>query len=63
MARLVTAAYWLAKNFLDKNKIILWIAHRHELLEQAKSAFHERLAFKDIFGSKLHVITFSILDP
>lgn len=48
----LTAAYWLAKNFLDKNKKILWIAHRHELLEQAKATFHERLAFKDIFASK-----------
>jgi ATP-dependent helicase IRC3 len=48
----LTAAYWLAKNFLDKNKKILWIAHRHELLEQAKATFHERLAFKDIFSSK-----------
>lgn len=48
----LTAAYWLAKNFLDKGKKILWIAHRHELLEQAKTTFHERLAFKDIFSSK-----------
>ena len=48
----LTAAYWLAKNFLDKDKKILWIAHRHELLEQAKSTFHERLAYKDIFSSK-----------
>lgn len=48
----LTVAYWLAKNFLDKNKKILWIAHRHELLEQAKATFHERLAFKDIFSSK-----------
>jgi ATP-dependent helicase IRC3 len=48
----LTAAYWLAKNFLDKDKKILWIAHRHELLEQAKQTFHERLAFKDVFSSK-----------
>jgi superfamily II DNA or RNA helicase len=48
----LTAAYWLAKNFLDKNKKILWIAHRHELLDQAKATFHQRLAFKDIFSSK-----------
>lgn len=48
----LTAAYWLAKNFLDKDKKILWIAHRHELLEQAKATFHERLAYKDIFSSK-----------
>lgn len=48
----LTAAYWLAKNYLDKGKKILWIAHRHELLEQAKATFHERLAFQDIFNSK-----------
>lgn len=48
----LTAAYWLSKNFIDKNKKILWIAHRHELLEQAKATFHERLAFKDIFSSR-----------
>jgi ATP-dependent helicase IRC3 len=48
----LTAAYWLAKNFIDKDKKILWIAHRHELLEQAKSTFHERLAFKDVFTNR-----------
>jgi ATP-dependent helicase IRC3 len=48
----LTAAYWLAKNYLANDKKILWIAHRHELLEQAKATFHERLAYKDIFGSK-----------
>lgn len=48
----LTAAYWLSKTLLDKNKKILWIAHRHELLEQAKATFHERLAFKDVFNSK-----------
>ncbi len=48
----LTVAYWLAKNLIDKNKKILWIAHRHELLEQAKSTFQERLAYKDIFSSK-----------
>lgn len=47
----LTVAYWLAKNYLDQNKKILWIAHRHELLEQAKSTFDERLAFKDIFSN------------
>ncbi len=48
----LTAAYWLAKNYLDKGKKILWIAHRHELLEQAKQAFCTVLAYKDIFTSK-----------
>lgn len=48
----LTAAYWLSKNFLDKDKKILWIAHRHELLEQAKATFHERLAYKDVFNNR-----------
>ena len=48
----LTAAYWLAKNYLAKDKKILWIAHRHELLEQAKATFHKKLAFKDIFQKK-----------
>jgi superfamily II DNA or RNA helicase len=47
----LTAAYWLSRSFLDQNKKILWIAHRHELLEQAKTAFAQ-LAFKDVFNNK-----------
>lgn len=35
----LTAAYWLLKNAVDKGKKILWIAHRHLLLEQAAEAF------------------------
>lgn len=31
----LTAVHWLLKNFIDKNKKVLWIAHRHELLNQA----------------------------
>ncbi|QED36690.1 DEAD/DEAH box helicase [Antarcticibacterium arcticum] len=48
----LTAAYWLAQNYLAEGKKVLWIAHRHELLEQAKATFHERLAYKDVFGKK-----------
>lgn len=35
----LTAAYWLIKNAIDKKKKVLWIAHRHLLLEQAAEAF------------------------
>lgn len=35
----LTAAYWLIKNAIDKDKKILWLAHRHLLLEQAAEAF------------------------
>jgi superfamily II DNA or RNA helicase len=48
----LTAAYWIAKNILDKNKKVLWLAHRHELLEQAQRTFAEKLAFGDIFKNK-----------
>ena len=34
-----TAATWLLKNALDQQKKILWIAHRHFLLDQAADAF------------------------
>lgn len=46
----LTAAYWLARDFLGRGKKVLWIAHRHELLEQAAATFHGRLAFKDVFN-------------
>ena len=35
----LTAVYWLLQNAVDKGKKILWIAHRHLLLEQAAAAF------------------------
>lgn len=35
----LTAVSWLMKNAIDKGKKILWIAHRHLLLEQAADAF------------------------
>jgi superfamily II DNA or RNA helicase len=31
----LTAVHWLLKNFINKHKKVLWIAHRHELLNQA----------------------------
>ncbi len=34
-----TSAYWILKNFINKKKKVIWIAHRHELLEQAKHTF------------------------
>ena len=48
----LTAGYWIAKNYLDKGKKVLWIAHRHELLEQAQRTFHKQLSYKDIFPNK-----------
>ena len=37
---------------MNKGKKVLWLAHRHELLEQAKSTFADKLAFNDIFETK-----------
>ena len=42
----LTAAYWLLRNVVDQNKKILWLAHRHLLLEQAAEAF-ARNAYTD----------------
>lgn len=28
----LTAVHWLLKNFINKHKKVLWITHRHELL-------------------------------
>lgn len=35
----MTATYWLLKNATDKRKKVLWIAHRHLLLDQAAETF------------------------
>lgn len=35
----LTSVYWLLKNAVNKRKKILWIAHRHLLLDQAAEAF------------------------
>lgn len=35
----MTAASWLLTNVTDQKKKVLWLAHRHLLLEQALSAF------------------------
>lgn len=35
----LTAVQWLLQNVIDKGKKVLWIAHRHLLLEQAAEAF------------------------
>lgn len=48
----LTAARWIAENILDKGTKVLWLAHRHELLEQAKRTFAEKLAYKDVFKRK-----------
>lgn len=34
-----TASQWLVKHGLDQNRKVLWLAHRHALLDQAQSGF------------------------
>jgi len=35
-----TAARWLMEHVINRGHRIVWLAHRHELLEQAASSFH-----------------------
>lgn len=46
----LTAAYWLLKNAVDKEKKVLWIAHRHLLLEQAAEAFKNNAYTDDMIN-------------
>ncbi len=47
----LTATYWLMKSILDRGGKVLWIAHRHELLNQAYHAF-KRVCFHDLSPHK-----------
>ena len=47
----LTAVQWLMKNYIDQDKKILWIAHRHALLDQAKESF-ENNAYSNILNRK-----------
>lgn len=59
----LTSVYWLLKNAVNSHKKVLWIAHRHLLLEQAAEAFvlngysdllSERLTYKYRIVSGIH---------
>lgn len=47
----LTATYWLMNSILDRGGKVLWIAHRHELLNQAYHAF-ERVCYQDLSPHK-----------
>ena len=47
----LTATYWLMASLLDKGRKIVWLAHRHELLNQAQHSF-ERVCYRDISRTK-----------
>ncbi len=42
-----TASNWLLKRALNKRRKVLWIAHRHALLDQAAESF-EKYAYRDV---------------
>ncbi len=42
-----TSVNWILKNAVDKNKKVIWIAHRHLLLEQASESF-QTSAFSNV---------------
>lgn len=44
-----TASYWLGKNVLDKGGKVLWIAHRHSLIDQAMEGF-KKVANKSVYS-------------
>ncbi|PSR16153.1 helicase [filamentous cyanobacterium CCP3] len=46
----LTAVHWLLRNFIDKRKKVLWIAHRHELLDQAAETL-QLSAYSSILGN------------
>lgn len=66
-----TAVYWALNEMINKNKKVLWLAHRHELLNQTlntviKTAYsdvisnRENFSYRIISGSKEHDIPANI---
>ena len=47
----LTATYWLMGNIVDSGQKVIWLAHRHELLNQARSGF-ENVSYSDIARRK-----------
>jgi superfamily II DNA or RNA helicase len=47
----LTAVQWLLRNIINNNKKVLWIAHRHELLEQALSAI-KRNSYSNLINKR-----------
>lgn len=47
----MTATYWLMQSILDEGGKVLWIAHRHELLNQALESF-QRVCYHDLSAHK-----------
>ena len=43
----LTATHWLMGNILESGQRVIWLAHRHELLNQARTGF-EKVSFSDV---------------
>lgn len=50
----LTAVQWVLRNIINNNKKVLWIAHRHELLEQALSAI-KRNAYSNLLTNRKEI--------
>ncbi|MDK2584457.1 DEAD/DEAH box helicase family protein [Romboutsia sedimentorum] len=53
-----TSVYWVLKEIINKNKKVLWLAHRHELLNQTletavKSSYKDVLPNRDEFSYRI----------
>lgn len=46
----LTAVHWLLRNFIDQQQKVLWIAHRHELLDQALETLRNS-AYSSLLGN------------
>lgn len=47
----LTAVHWVLRNVINNGKKVLWLAHRHELLEQALSAV-KRNAYSNVLNKR-----------
>lgn len=43
-----TSVYWVMNEMINKNKKVLWLAHRHELLNQTIDTVIKKASFKNI---------------
>lgn len=47
-----TSVYWVMNKMINKNKKVLWLAHRHELLNQTIDTVINKASFKNIVTDK-----------
>lgn len=47
-----TSVYWVMNKIINNNKKVLWLAHRHELLNQTIETVWTKASYKDIVPNK-----------